>query len=65
MSVAILERRADYYWALESTQKGTLDITSWLCWFLDTLDYSIELALQVIARSLAKAHFGCGTVMTV
>ncbi|MFM5331507.1 Fic family protein [Aeromonas veronii] len=57
MSVAILEWRADYYRALESTQKGTLDITSWICWFLDTLDYSIELALQVIARSLAKAHF--------
>ena len=57
MSVAILEWRADYYRALESTQEGTLDITSWLCWFLDTLDYAIELALQVIARSLAKAHF--------
>ncbi len=57
MSVAILEWRADYYRALESTQKGTLDITSWICWFLDTLDYSIELALQVIDRSLAKTFF--------
>ncbi|WP_429232985.1 Fic family protein [Aeromonas salmonicida] len=57
MSVAILERRADYYRALESAQKGTLDITSWLCWFLDTLDYTLELALQVIDRSLAKTYF--------
>lgn len=57
MSVAILERRADYYRALESTQRGSLDITSWICWFLDTLDYSIELALQSIARGLAKASF--------
>lgn len=57
MSVAILGRRADYYRALESAQKGMLDITSWLCWFLDTLDYSIELALQSIARGLAKASF--------
>lgn len=57
MSVAILEWRADYYRALESTQKGSLDITSWICWFLDTLDYSIELALQVIDRSLAKTFF--------
>jgi Fic family protein len=57
MSVAILERRGDYYLALESAQKGMLDITSWLCWFLDTLDYSIELALQSIARGLAKASF--------
>ena len=57
MSVAILELRGDYYRALESAQRGSLDITSWICWFLDTLDYSIELALQSIARSLAKAHF--------
>ncbi len=57
MSVAILERRTDYYRALESAQKGALDITSWLCWFLDTLDNSIELALQGIARSLARTNF--------
>ena len=57
MSVAILERRGDYYMTLESAQRGTLDITSWLCWFLDTLDYTLELALQVIDRSLAKKHF--------
>ncbi|MDH0029344.1 Fic family protein [Aeromonas caviae] len=57
MSVAILELRGDYYRALESAQRGSLDITSWICWFLDTLDYSIELALQVIARSLAKVCF--------
>lgn len=57
MSVAILELRGDYYRALESAQRGSLDITSWICWFLDTLDFSIELALQSIARSLAKAHF--------
>lgn len=57
MSVAILELRGDYYRALESAQKGSLDITSWICWFLDTLDYSIELALQVIDRSLAKTFF--------
>ncbi|EPX9366175.1 Fic family protein [Aeromonas veronii] len=57
MSVASLERRGDYYRALESAQRGTLDITSWICWFLDTLDYSIELALQVIDRSLAKTFF--------
>jgi len=57
MSVAILERRADYYRALESAQKGSLDITSWLCWFLDTLHHSLDLALQGIARSLARTNF--------
>lgn len=57
MSVAMLDRRDHYYRALESAQRGPLDITSWICWFLDTLDYAIELALQVIDRSLAKTFF--------
>ena len=57
MPVAILELRGDYYRALEPAQKGSLDITSWICWFLDTPDFSIELALQSIARSLATASF--------
>lgn len=57
MSVAMLDRRDHYYRALESAQRGPLDITSWICWFLDTLDYAIELALQVTDRSLAKTFF--------
>ncbi|MFC3463456.1 Fic family protein [Aeromonas media] len=57
IGISYLELRGDYYRALESAQRGSLDITSWICWFLDTLDYSIELALQVIDRSLAKTFF--------
>ena len=57
MSVAILEQRADYYRVLEQTQKGGLDITAWLVWFLDTLNATLEQAQQAITRTLAKSQF--------
>ena len=57
MSVAILEQRADYYRVLEQTQKGGLDITAWLVWFLDTLNATLEQAQQAITRTLAKSRF--------
>ena len=57
MSVAILEQRAGYYRALEQTQKGGLDITAWLIWFLDTLNATLEQAQQAITRTLAKSRF--------
>ncbi|WP_028292141.1 Fic family protein [Oceanobacter kriegii] len=57
MSVAILERRASYYEILENTQRGDLDITKWILWFLQTLDHTISQAQQHIDRTLAKTRF--------
>ncbi|WP_245879548.1 Fic family protein [Zobellella endophytica] len=57
MSVAILERRADYYRPLEQTQRGGLDITPWLLWFMDTLDATLQQALAQIERILVKSRF--------
>ncbi|MFP3332485.1 Fic family protein [Pseudomonas sp. SIMBA_064] len=57
MSASILNDRAGYYHILETSQKGSLDITSWLRWFLDTLLKSLEQALARIDRVLAKARF--------
>ena len=57
MSASILDDRAGYYRALEVSQKGGLDITSWLYWFLSTLLKSLEQALVRIDRVLAKARF--------
>ncbi|MFX7419930.1 Fic family protein, partial [Acinetobacter baumannii] len=37
MSASILDDRAGYYRILEASQKGGLDITKWLQWFLETL----------------------------
>ncbi|HBP5599365.1 TPA: Fic family protein [Pseudomonas aeruginosa] len=57
MSASILDDRADYYRFLETSQKGSLDITAWLQWFLGTLLKSLEQALGRIDRVLAKARF--------
>ena len=57
MSASILADRAGYYRILEASQKGTLDITPWLQWFLSTLLNSLEQALSRIDRVLAKARF--------
>ncbi len=57
MSASILDDRGGYYHILETSQKGTLDITAWLQWFLTTLLKSLEQALARIERVLAKARF--------
>lgn len=57
MSASILDDRAGYYRVLEASQKGGLDITAWLHWFLSTLLNSLEQALARIDRVLAKARF--------
>ncbi len=57
MSASILDDRAGYYRILEASQKGSLDVTAWLQWFLDTLLKSLEQALVRIDRVLVKARF--------
>lgn len=57
MSASILEHRTGYYRILEASQKGTLDITAWLQWFLDTLLKCLEHALARIDRVLVKTRF--------
>ncbi|MGP9680027.1 Fic family protein, partial [Halomonas sp. AOP27-A1-41] len=57
LSAAIMARRNTYYEQLESAQKGNLDITPWLLWFLDTLKEALEQALLRIDRVLMKATF--------
>ena len=37
MSAQIQVERKYYYEILEQTQKGTLDVTEWLVWFLECL----------------------------
>lgn len=57
MSAAILANRKGYYAILEATQRGSLDITSWLRWFLETLIESLHEAQRRIDRVLVKARF--------
>jgi Fic family protein len=42
---------------LEATQRGDLDITSWLEWFLNCLDRAVDHAESLLAQVLRKARF--------
>lgn len=57
MSVGILENRKQYYEILEQTQKGNLDITQWLAWFLTILDATFSLALNEIDQTVYKTNY--------
>ncbi|MCA9395280.1 MAG: Fic family protein [Candidatus Omnitrophica bacterium] len=56
-SSQIMEERDDYYAVLEQTQKGTLDITAWLTWFLGCLLRSMDRSEAMIHKVLTKARF--------
>ncbi len=57
MSARIRVERTAYYDRLEATQKGDLDITGWLEWFLDCLDRAFDSAEAILAAVLRKARF--------
>lgn len=57
LSAAIMARRQEYYDYLEQAQKGDLNITSWLGWFLDTLLQALEQALDRVDKVLLKSRF--------
>jgi len=57
MSAQIRQERNDYYDRLEATQKGDLDITAWLRWFLACLDRAFEGAERILSDVLKKARF--------
>jgi len=57
MSSQILRERKGYYEILESSQKGKLDITTWLNWFLNALQNSIKLSEETLDKILTKHKF--------
>ena len=57
MSAQIRRDRNDYYTMLERTQKGDLDVTGWMVWFLNCLDRAIEGAQETLSAVLYKAQF--------
>lgn len=44
LSAQMQREREDYYNSLEQTQKGTLDVTAWLTWFLGCLLRAVQSA---------------------
>jgi Fic family protein len=56
MSSAIEAERKAYYLQLESAQRGDLDITEWLAWFLGCLDRTLEDADEKLSSVFHKAR---------
>ena len=57
LSSEILNHRKEYYDHLEQAQKGDLDITPWIQWFLQTLKAALANALQKTENVVRKAQF--------
>ncbi len=57
MSARIRKERSDYYSILERTQKGGLDVTEWIVWFLSCLNRAINDTETMVHFALRKAKF--------
>jgi Fic family protein len=57
MSAQIRNERKTYYEMLERTQRGGLDVTPWLEWFLACLDRAFDSTEKTLASVLQKARF--------
>lgn len=57
MSAQIRIERKQYYEILEKTQKGNLDITDWIVWFLNCLINALKSTDSILTRVLFKAEF--------
>jgi len=57
MSAQMRQERDAYYGGLEQTQKGTLDITERLDWFLGCMERSFDEAKETLVAVFRKARF--------
>jgi Fic family protein len=57
LSAQIRLERKRYYALLEKTQKGNLDITEWIIWFLNCLIKALKSTDSVLTKVLFKADF--------
>ncbi|MEL6987760.1 MAG: Fic family protein [Bacteroidota bacterium] len=57
MSSQIMKSKSEYYNILESTQKGSLDISQWMVWYLERLIEALEVTNETLSKVFAKAKF--------
>ena len=57
MSAQIRIERKQYYDILEKTQKGDLNITNWIQWFLQCLINALNSTEEVLVKVLFKGNF--------
>lgn len=57
MSAQIRLQRKAYYEVLEKNQRGQLDISTWLLWYMNCLDKALNASDVVVKRVLSKSKF--------
>lgn len=57
LSARFMEKRDDYYTALERTSSGGLDVTFWLSWFLEQVEAAAHSSESIVRGVLEKARF--------
>lgn len=57
MSAQILSEKSAYYDILEHTQKGGMDITTWLSWFLDCLFNAMNYTEETLSAVSSRNQF--------
>ena len=57
MSSQIQKNRKSYYEILQITQKESIDITSWIVWFLENMSVAIEYSEELLKDVIRRAEF--------
>jgi Fic family protein len=57
LSSQIQQERDAYYEVLEKSQKGSLDITPWIEWYLNCMKHAIAASEKTLEAVLVKARF--------
>lgn len=57
VSSQIRHERKAYYDALESAQKGTMDATDWLAWYLSCLTRALDRASDTVSSAVQRTRF--------
>jgi Fic family protein len=57
MSAQIMKSKKGYYAVLESTQKGSLDVSQWLVWYFERLTEALGVTDETLSKVLVKAKF--------
>jgi Fic family protein len=57
LSVQIMRNKDAYYDSLEQAQRGSLDITTWLTWFLSQVEAATRHGFQEVGRVRARGYY--------
>jgi len=57
MSAQVMKSKKGYYDVLESTQKGSMDISQWLVWYFERLTEALKVTDETLSKIMVKAKF--------